>query len=171
MGPALVLISIVSELSRKTSIPVKEIKNVIIWGNHSKTQYPDISHSTCGTRPTPSTVSKEWVRGDFLNTVQNRGAAIIQARGLSSAASAANAAVEHVRDWILGTPSDEFVSMAVYSDGTHYGVPAGIIYSFPVVCRNGQWQIVDGLSVDAFSRQLMDATAAELLGEKKAALG
>ncbi|KAJ6793036.1 malate dehydrogenase [Iris pallida] len=158
------------QISERLNVQVSDVKNVIIWGNHSSTQYPDVSHATVktesGEKPVPELVSDEaWLRGEFITTVQQRGAAIIKARKLSSALSAASSACDHIRDWVLGTPEGTFVSMGVYSDGS-YNVPAGLIYSFPVTCRDGQWTIVQGLSVDEFSRKKLDATAAELTEEK-----
>ncbi|ETO11380.1 malate dehydrogenase [Reticulomyxa filosa] len=164
--------------AERLKVPVADIKNVIIWGNHSSTQYPDINHGFVENFPSKhlrTTVKSavnddEWVKGVFLKKVQDRGAEIIQARGLSSAASAANACLDHVRDWILGTKPGEWVSMAVPSDGS-YGVPRGLIYSFPVTCSAGNYRIVHGLPIDKFSREKMDATAKELLQEKELALG
>lgn len=165
-----------SQISVKTGLTIASLRNVIIWGNHSKTQYPDISHATAVVQgrvlPLRSLVGDDaWVQNEFLTTVQNRGGAIIKARGMSSAASAANAVVDHVRDWFLGTAPGEVVSMGVPSDGS-YGIPRGIVYSFPVRCfRGGRYEIVQGLSVDAFSRAKMDASTKELLEEKSQALG
>ncbi|CAD5169783.1 unnamed protein product [Musa acuminata subsp. malaccensis] len=158
------------QISERLNIQVSDVKNVIIWGNHSSTQYPDVSHATIktpsGQKPVRELVSDDdWLKGEFIKTVQQRGAAIIKARKLSSALSAASAACDHIRDWVLGTPEGTWVSMGVYSDGS-YNVPAGLIYSFPVTCRAGEWTIVQGLSVDEFSRKKMDATAEELTEEK-----
>ncbi|CAK9329194.1 unnamed protein product [Citrullus colocynthis] len=159
------------QISERLNVQVSEVKNVIIWGNHSSTQYPDVNHATVKL---PSGEEKsvrelvaddEWLNGEFITTVQQRGAAIIKARKLSSALSAASAACDHIRDWVLGTPEGTWVSMGVYSDGS-YNVPAGLIYSFPVTCRNGEWSIVQGLSVDEFSRKKLDLTAEELTEEK-----
>ena len=136
-----------------------------IWGNHSSTQYPDISHALVDGRPATSLVPRDWIEQTFIPVVQQRGAAIIKARGASSAASAASAAIDHVRDWVRGTPSGDWVSMGVPSDGS-YGIPAGVIYSYPVTCKNGAYEIVQGLSVDEFSRKRMDATLAELREER-----
>jgi len=165
-----------SQLAEKIGCRVDQIKNVIIWGNHSKTQYPDVNQAVVEDFPsagfsTPLRTAvndDEWCNGVFIKTVQQRGAAIIKARGSSSAASAANAALAHVRDWFLGTPAGTWVSMGVPSDGS-YGVPKGIIYSFPCICSNGQYQIVQGLKLDDFSKNLMRITAEELQGEAKEA--
>jgi malate dehydrogenase len=154
-----------AQLALKTGTPVKDIHRMTIWGNHSATQYPDISHCTVGGRPAPSLVDQAWMKDDFIPTVQQRGAAIIKARGLSSAASAASSAIDHIRDWALGSPGDDWVSMAVPSDGS-YGVAEGIVYSFPVRCKDGRWEIVQGLEVSDFSRERMKATEAELLEER-----
>jgi malate dehydrogenase len=154
-----------SQLAAKTGRHVNDIQRMIIWGNHSATQYPDISHCLVGGKPARSLVDQAWIENDFIPTVQQRGAAIIKARGASSAASAASAAIDHIRDWVKGSPSGDFVSMAIPSDGS-YGIPEGVIYSYPVVCRHGQYEIVQGLSIDEFSRQRMDATHAELLEER-----
>jgi malate dehydrogenase len=154
-----------AQLSIKTSTPVKDIRRMTIWGNHSATQYPDISHCLVDGKPAPTLVDEGWMKDDFIPTVQQRGAAIIKARGLSSAASAASSAIDHIRDWALGTPGDDWVSMAVPSDGS-YGVPEGIVYSFPVRCKDGRWEIVQGLEISDFSRARMQATEAELLEER-----
>ncbi len=154
-----------AQLAGKTGTPVKDIRQMTIWGNHSATQYPDISHCTVAGKPAPSLVDEAWVKDDFIPTVQQRGAAIIKARGLSSAASAASSAIDHVHDWALGSPENDWVSMAVPSDGS-YGVAEGIVYSFPVRCQNGRWEIVQGLEISDFSRERMKATEAELLEER-----
>jgi malate dehydrogenase len=154
-----------AQLSIKTGTPVKDIRRMTIWGNHSATQYPDISHCLVDGKPAPTLVDEGWMTDDFIPTVQQRGAAIIKARGLSSAASAASSAIDHIRDWALGTPGDDWVSMAVPSDGS-YGVPEGIVYSFPVRCKDGRWEIVQGLEISDFSRARMQATEAELLEER-----
>ena len=154
-----------AQLSIKTDTPVKDIRRMTIWGNHSATQYPDISHCIVDGKPAPTLVDESWVQDDFIPTVQQRGAAIIKARGLSSAASAASSAIDHIRDWALGTPGEDWVSMAVPSDGS-YGVPEGIVYSFPVRCKDGRWEIVQDLEISAFSRARMQATEAELLEER-----
>jgi len=155
-----------SQLARKTGTPVSEIENLTIWGNHSATQYPDVFHATVAGRPASELVDEAWLTDDFIPTVAKRGAAIIDARGASSAASAANAAVDHVRDWVNGTGSS-WTSAAIPSDGS-YGVPEGLISSFPVRSANGQWEIVQGLEIDDFSRARIDASVAELAGERDA---
>lgn len=168
-----------SQLATRLGVPVAKINNPIIWGNHSKTQYPDVNFATVNDVPFPTNTTAirkavnndEWLDGDFMKTVQSRGAAIIQARGKSSAASAAKSAVDHVRDWILGTEDGRVVSMGVISDGNPYGVAEDIIYSFPVKCEYGQWKIIGGLNIDDRSKKLMKITEDELLGEKKNALG
>ena len=154
-----------SQLAEKTGTHVTAIRRMTIWGNHSSTQYPDISHCLVNGKPAKSLVDQKWIEETFIPVVQQRGAAIIKARGASSAASAASAAIDHVRDWVRGTPEGDWVSMAVPSDGS-YGIPEGVIYSYPVTCRNGEYQIVQGLSIDEFSRKRMDATHAELLEER-----
>ena len=136
-----------------------------IWGNHSSTQYPDISNTTIDGKPASSLVDQSWYRETFIPTVQKRGAAIIEARGASSAASAANAAIDHMHDWVKGTPQNDWVSMAIPSDGS-YGIEQGLIYSFPVTCQGGEYSIVQGLDIDEFSREKMDATMAELKEER-----
>jgi len=155
----------ISQLAAKTGAQVRDIRRMTIWGNHSATQYPDVSFATVGGQPAPSLVDQAWLTGDFIPTVQQRGAAIIKARGASSAASAASAAIDHVRDWALGTPEGDWVSMAVPSDGS-YGIAEGVIYSFPVTCANGRYEIVQGLEISDFSRERMKATEAELLEER-----
>ncbi|HUP90712.1 MAG TPA: malate dehydrogenase [Solimonas sp.] len=155
-----------SQLAAKTGSHGNDIDKMIIWGNHSSTQYPDISHTTVKGQPAKSLVSQEWVEKDFIPTVQQRGAAIIKARGLSSAASAASAAVDHMRDWALGS-NGKWVSMGVPSDGS-YGVKPGIVYGYPCICKNGGYEIVQGLAVDDFSRGRMDATEKELREERAA---
>ncbi|MEV6276456.1 malate dehydrogenase [Nocardia sp. NPDC051832] len=160
----------IAQLAKKTARPAAEIERVAIWGNHSATQYPDITHATIGGRPALDLIDDQtWVREDFIPTVQQRGTAIIQARGASSAASAASAALDHIHDWVLGTPEGAWTSMAVPSDGS-YGVPAGLISSFPVVCAEGGYRIVDGLDVDDFSRARIDASVAELEAERDAVI-
>jgi len=158
------------QISERLNVQVCDVKNVIIWGNHSSTQYPDVNHATVKTPSGEKCVRElvnndEWLNGEFIATVQQRGAAIIKARKLSSALSAASSACDHIRDWVLGTPEGTFVSMGVYSDGS-YNVPAGLIYSFPVTCRNGEWSIVQGLKIDDYSRKKLDLTAEELTEEK-----
>ncbi len=155
----------ISQLAEKTGVHVTAIRRMIIWGNHSATQYPDIAHATVDGKPAKSLVDDAWYRDYFIPTVQQRGAAIIKARGASSAASAASSAIDHVRDWVLGTPPGDFVSMAVPSDGS-YGIPEGIIYSYPVTCSGGRYTIVQGLAIDEYSRGKMDATHQELLEER-----
>ncbi len=155
-----------SQLAAKTDSSVTDIEKVIIWGNHSSTQYPDISHATVKGKPAGSLVDRAWVESDFIPTVQQRGAAIIKARGASSAASAAAAAVDHMRDWALGTDGN-WVSMGVASDGS-YGIKPGVVYGYPVTCKNGHFEIVKGLSIDDFSRGRMDASATELQEERAA---
>ncbi len=154
-----------SQLAEKTGCHVNDIKKMTIWGNHSATQYPDISQCTVKGQAATSLVEQGWYRDTFIPTVQQRGAAIIKARSTSSAASAASSAIDHMRDWALGTPEGDWVSMAVPSDGS-YGISAGVIYSYPCVCKNGDYQIVQGLPVDEFSRGKMDATDKELREER-----
>jgi malate dehydrogenase len=156
-----------AQLAAKLGVHVNAISRMIIWGNHSATQYPDISHAIVNEQPAAERVDQQWLVDDFIPTVQQRGAAIIKARGLSSAASAASAAIDHIRDWALGTPGDDWVSMAVPSDGS-YGIKEGVIYSFPCRCTKGKYEIVDGLAISEFSRQRMDATDAELRQERDA---
>ncbi|MBC6904886.1 malate dehydrogenase [Saccharophagus sp. K07] len=157
----------VTQLAQKLSISIDQVTKMTIWGNHSSTQYPDLFHAQVNGGVAIERVEREWYEKEFIPTVQQRGAAIIAARGASSAASAANAAICHMRDWALGTPDGDWVSMGVYSDGS-YGIEEGLIYSFPCVCKNGNWQIVQGLDIDAFSRAKMDATAQELKEERDA---
>ena len=154
-----------SQLAAKTGTHVTEIRKMLIWGNHSATQYPDIAHCTVAGKPAKSLVDDAWYKEYFIPTVQQRGAAIIKARGASSAASAASAAIDHVHDWLLGTPAGDWVSMSVPSDGS-YGIAEGVIYSYPVTCTNGRYSIVQGLAVDEFSRAKMNATHKELLEER-----
>ncbi len=154
-----------SQLAEKTGVHYNQIRRMIIWGNHSATQYPDISHCTVNGKPAKSLVDQAWIESNFIPTVQQRGAAIIKARGASSAASAASAAIDHVRDWIKGSPEGDSLSMGIPSDGS-YGIPEGVIYSYPVICRNGAYEIVKGLAIDDFSRKRMAATHAELLEER-----
>ena len=159
-----------SQLALKTGKPVSSIQKLTIWGNHSSTQYPDVFHATVDGQPARDLVDDAWLEGSFIPTVAKRGAAIIEARGLSSAASAANAAIDHVHDWALGTKPGSWTSMAIPSDGS-YGIPEGLIYSFPVTCQNGEYSIVQGLEVNEFSRARMDATAKELTEERDAVRG
>jgi malate dehydrogenase len=158
-----------AQLAAKAGVPVAEITNMTIWGNHSATQYPDIFHAKVKGAPASEVVNdQQWLESEFIPTVQKRGAAIIEARGASSAASAANAAIDHVRDWVSGTPDGDWVSMAIPSDGS-YGVAEGIISSYPVTCSGGSYSIVQGLEINDFSRGRIDATVAEL-GEERAAV-
>jgi malate dehydrogenase len=154
-----------AQLAGKVGAHVSDVKGAIIWGNHSATQFPDLAHATVGGTPALSKVSQAWYRDEFIPTVQQRGAAIIKARGASSAASAASAAIDHVHDWALGTQGDDWVSMAVASDGS-YGIPEGIVYSYPVRCSGGNYTIVQGLAIDDFGRSKMSATDAELREER-----
>jgi malate dehydrogenase len=154
------------QLAAKTGVHTTEIRRMIVWGNHSATQHPDISHCTVGGKPAKSLVDVAWYRDEFIPTVQQRGAAVIKARGSSSAASAASAAIDHMRDWALGTPDGDWVSMAVPADGS-YGIGEGVIYSYPVTCKEGRYAVVQGLAVDEFSRERMDATHRELLEERE----
>ncbi len=157
----------ISQLAAKTGRHNTDIRRMIIWGNHSATQYPDISHCTVAGQPATELVDQDWYRNTFIPQVQQRGAAIIKARGASSAASAASAAVDHIRSWALGTPDDDWVSMAVPADGS-YGIEPGVIYSFPCRCSQGTYNIVQGLSIDDFSRQRMQVTDQELRTERAA---
>jgi malate dehydrogenase len=154
-----------AQLTEKTGAPLITVKKVIIWGNHSATQYPDLHHATVDGKPALSLVDPSWFKDSFIPTVQQRGAAIIKARGTSSAASAAAAAIDHVHDWMLGTPSGNWVSMGVPSDGS-YGIPEGVVYSYPVTCKGGEYSIVQGLTINEFSREKMQATQRELLEER-----
>ena len=156
-----------SQLAEKTGTHTTDVAKMTIWGNHSSTQYPDISHATVKGKAAKGLVDDTWYKDTFIPVVQQRGAAIIKARGASSAASAASAAIDHMRTWALGTQGDNWVSMAVPADGS-YGIAPGIIYSYPCRCKNGDYEIVQGLEVDAFSREKMDATAAELREERAA---
>ena len=157
----------ISQLADKLGAASNDVKKMTIWGNHSATQYPDISNTTVAGKSASESVDESWVRDTFIPTVQQRGAAIIEARGASSAASAANAAIDHMNTWVMGTADGDWVSMAIPSDGS-YGVPEGLIYSFPVTCSGGEYSIVQGLDVDDFSRERMDATANELAEERDA---
>jgi len=156
-----------AQLANRTGSHTTDIRQLTVWGNHSATQYPDISHASVSGKAASDLVDSDWLEESFIPTVQQRGAAIIKARGQSSAASAASAAVDHMRDWTLGTPADDWVSMAIVSDGS-YGITEGIVYSFPVRCQNGRYEIVSGLSVDDFSRERMQATEQELVEERDA---
>ena len=158
----------ISQLAKKAGAAVTDIKQMTIWGNHSATQYPDIFHAEIGGRNAAQVVNDQaWIENDFIPTVAKRGAAIIDARGASSAASAASATIDAARDWLLGTPEGDWVSMAVVSDGS-YGVPEGLISSFPVTTRDGNWRIVGGLKIDEFSRGRIDKSTAELADERAA---
>jgi len=156
-----------AQLAQKTGKTINDVKNMTIWGNHSSTQYPDVSKTTVDGKAAESLIDNDWYVNEYIPNVQQRGAAIIKARGASSAASAANAAVDHMRSWALGTPEGDWVSMGVYSDGS-YGIDKGLIYSFPCVCKNGDWEIVQGLEVSEFSRARMQATEKELQEERDA---
>ena len=156
----------IAQLAAKAEVGVDAISNMTVWGNHSPTQYPDIFHARVNGDPAGDVVGdRQWVEQGFIPTVAKRGAAIIEARGASSAASAANAAIDHMRDWVLGTPQDDWVSMAVPSDGS-YGVEEGLISGFPCTCAGGEWTIVEGLEIDDFSRGLIDASVDELRTER-----
>ncbi|MGZ4558927.1 MAG: malate dehydrogenase, partial [Mycobacteriaceae bacterium] len=158
----------IAQLANRTQSPVQEIKTMTIWGNHSTTQYPDIFHATVGGRSAVDVVDDlQWMTDNFIPTVQKRGAAILDARGSSSAASAASAAIDHVHDWVAGTPEGDWVSMAVPSDGS-YGVPDGLISSFPVTTSGGKYTIVQGLEIDEYSRGRIDTSVAELASERDA---
>jgi malate dehydrogenase len=160
-----------SQIAAKAGVHSSDVTNVTIWGNHSATQYPDIFHAKVKGKAAADAVGDQsWIEKEFIPTVQQRGAAIIEARGSSSAASAANAAIDHVRDWMLGTPSGDWVSMGVPSDGS-YGVPEGLMSGFPCTCTGGEWSIVQGLDFDDFSRQRIDASVAELADERDAVAG
>ncbi|MGN0921263.1 MAG: malate dehydrogenase [Cellvibrio sp.] len=156
-----------SQLAEKTGTSINDIKKMTIWGNHSATQYPDLHETTVNGKPALSLIDQDWYDAEYIPTVQQRGAAIIKARGASSAASAASAAIDHMRTWALGSDENDWVSMGVYSDGS-YGIEKGLIYSFPVVCKNGDWEIVQGLEINEFSRAKMTATEQELREERDA---
>ena len=157
-----------AQLAGKTDSTVNDVKKMIIWGNHSSTQYPDLTAATVNGKPALDLVDRKWYEGTYIPEVQQRGAAIIKARGASSAASAANAAIAHVRTWALGSDENDWVSMGVYSNG-EYGIAKGLIYSFPVTCANGDWSIVDGVDVSSdFSKEKMAATEQELSEERDA---
>ena len=157
----------IGQLAEKTGAVVADIKRMTIWGNHSATQYPDINHATVAGKSATELVDQAWIADQFIPRVQKRGAEVIEARGHSSAASAAFAGLSHMRDWVGGTPEGDWLSMVVPSDGS-YGIPEGLMYSFPVTIRDGQYAIVQDLAIDAFSRGKMDATRAELEGEREA---
>ena len=156
-----------AQLAAKTDAHVTKIKKLTVWGNHSTTQYPDIHHATVNDQPAVDLVSLDWMKNTFIPNVQQRGAEIIQARGLSSAASAASAAIDQVKNWIFGSANNDWVSMAIPSDGS-YGISEGVIYSFPVVCKDGAYEIVQGLEMNEFSEDCLRASEAELLAERKA---
>ncbi len=157
----------IAQLAARNGGHVSDVRQMTIWGNHSATQYPDISNATVKGEAATSLVDQAWLTDEFIPVVQQRGAAIIKARGASSAASAASAAIDHMHDWALGTPADDWVSMAIPADGS-YGIEPGVIYSYPVRCSNGDYEIVEGLDIDDFSRARMDATEAELREERAA---
>lgn len=156
-----------AQLAAKTGSHVNDIRCMTIWGNHSATQYPDVNHASVGDSAATDLVDQAWLADEFIPVVQQRGAAIIEARGASSAASAASAAIDHMHDWALGTPDGDWVSMAIPADGS-YGIEPGIVYSFPVRCRDGEYEIVQGLSINEFSRGRMDSTESELREERAA---
>ena len=160
-----------AQVAERAGAHVTQVKNVIIWGNHSSTQYPDVAHGTVEGKPIREVLSSstEWLDGDFITVVQQRGAAIIKARGLSSAMSAASSACDHMRDWVVGTPDGTWVSMGVYSDGS-YGQPEGLIYSYPCTCKDGKWSIVQGLELGALAQEKLKVTADELVEERLLAL-
>ena len=156
-----------AQLANKTGKTVNDIRKMTIWGNHSSTQYPDLHHCTVDGKTAIDLVEHDWYNGEYIPAVQQRGAAIINARGASSAASAASAAIDHMRTWVQGTAEGDWTSMGIYSDGS-YGIDEGLIYSFPCVCRNGDWEIVQNLEINDFSRQKMEATEKELAEERDA---
>lgn len=157
-----------AQLAEQTNSTVNDIKKMIIWGNHSSTQYPDLTFTTVKDAPALDQVDRAWYEGTYIPNVQQRGAAIIKARGASSAASAANAAIAHIRSWAPGTDESDWVSMGVYSNG-EYGIQKGLIYSYPCTCKNGDWTIVEGLDVSSdFSQEKMKATETELAEERDA---
>ncbi len=157
----------IAQLAERTGNHVSSVRRMTIWGNHSATQYPDIHHATVDGKPATELVDQSWLADEFIPLVQQRGAAIIKARGASSAASAASAAIDHMHDWVLGTPADDWVSMAIPADGS-YGVEPGVIYSYPVRCSDGSYEIVQDLDVNDFSRERMQVTEAELREERAA---
>ncbi|SFE49266.1 malate dehydrogenase [Nitrosomonas sp. Nm166] len=158
-----------SQVALKLRVPVSDVKKIIVWGNHSNTQFPDLSHATIGNNKVTSLLADPaWIENHFIPTVQKRGAAIIEARrGRSSAASAANAIINHMQDWVFGTPEDNWVSMGVPSDGS-YGIPAGVIFSFPIICQNGQYEIVQGLEINERDKERMQKSYQELVNEQAA---
>ncbi|GAB0108536.1 malate dehydrogenase [Nocardia sp. JMUB6875] len=158
----------IAQVAKKTGAAAADIHRITVWGNHSASQYPDLAHATIAGRNALDVIDdRTWVTDDFIPTVQQRGTAIIKARGASSAASAASAAIDHIHDWVLGTAPGDWTSMAVPSDGS-YGVPEGLISSFPVTCANGEYTIVQGLEIDEFARERIDLSVAELIGERDA---
>ena len=158
----------ITQVAKKTGAAVSDVQQMTIWGNHSATQYPDVVHATVAGKSAWDAIGDEpWVADTFIPTVQKRGAAIIEARGASSAASAANAAISHVHDWVLGTPAGDWVSMGVPTSG-QYGIEEGIICGLPSICSNGKWEVVEGLEIDAFSKPRIDASVAELIEERDA---
>jgi malate dehydrogenase len=158
----------IAQVARKSGAEIAEVTNMTIWGNHSATQYPDVFHAKVKGANAAETIDDQaWIDGDFIPTVQKRGAAIIEARGASSAASAANAAIDHVHDWVHGTPSGDWVSMAIYSNGA-YGIEEGIFSGYPCTCAGGEYHVVEGLELDEFSRSRIDATVKELSDERAA---
>ncbi len=159
-----------TQVAKKLGVTVSDVRHMTIWGNHSASQYPDLFHAEVNGKPVADQVEQEWLRDTFIPTVAKRGAAIIDARGASSAASAANAAIDHVHSWVLGTPADDWVSAGIVSDGS-YGVPAGLISGFPATSTNGSWEIVQGLDIDDYSRGKIDASVAELVEERDAVKG
>jgi malate dehydrogenase len=157
----------IAQVAKKTGAAVSDVANMTIWGNHSASQYPDVFHAKVKGSPAAETIGDQrWIEDDFIPTVQKRGAAIIEARGASSAASAANAAIDHVHDWVLGTPEGDWVSMAIPSDGT-YGIQEGIFCGYPCTCAGGEYTVVEGLELDEFSRSRIDASVAELADERE----
>jgi malate dehydrogenase len=157
----------IAQVAKKTGAAVSDVTNMTIWGNHSASQYPDVFHAKVKGSPAAETINDQsWIESDFIPTVQKRGAAIIEARGASSAASAANAAVDHVHDWVLGTPGGDWVSMAIPSDGT-YGIEEGIFCGYPCTCAGGEYTVVEGLELDEFSQTRIDASVAELADERE----
>jgi len=158
----------IAQLANKLAVPVSEVTNMTIWGNHSTTQYPDLVHAKVGGQSAWDAVDDEaWIAEEFIPRVQKRGAEVIEARGASSAASAANAAIDHVHDWVLGTPEGDWASMSVPSDGS-YGIEEGLVSGFPCRCAQGRWEIVQGLDIDGFSRERIDASVDELAQERAA---
>jgi malate dehydrogenase len=158
----------IAQVARKTGTAISDVTNMTIWGNHSATQYPDVFHAQVNGQSAAEAVGdRAWIESEFIPTVQKRGAAIIEARGASSAASAANAAIDHVRDWVQGTPKGDWVSMAIPSDGS-YGIGAGIFAGHPCTCQDGKYTVVEGLEIDDFSRARIDATVQELNEEREA---